>query len=62
MINRLISRGFQSGLISIGGPGGPSGPGGPGVPDGQGGPDFDYFNLHHLVSVVLQHFLLELLS
>ena len=31
LINRLISQGFQSGLI------GPGGPGGPGVPGGQGG-------------------------
>ena len=35
--NRLISRGFQIGLIGPGGPGGPGVPGVPGVPDGQGG-------------------------
>ena len=40
LINRLISRGFQSGWIGPsgpGGPGGPWGPGGPGGLDGQGG-------------------------
>ena len=30
LINCLISRGFQSGLIGLGGPCGPGGPGGPG--------------------------------
>ena len=34
LINCLISRSFQSGLI---GPGGPVGPGGPDGPGGQGG-------------------------
>ena len=34
LINRLISRGFQSGSIGPGGPGGLSGPGRLGVPDG----------------------------
>ena len=38
--NRLISRGFQIGLIGPGGPGGPGVPGVPGVPDGQGGQDY----------------------
>ena len=35
LINRLISRGFQSGSIGPGGQGGLSGPGRLGVPDGQ---------------------------
>ena len=39
LINRLISRGFQSGSIGPGGPGGPDSPGGPGGPGGPGVPD-----------------------
>ena len=35
LINHLISRGFQSGLIGPGGPSGPGGLGGPGGPGGQ---------------------------
>ena len=38
LINRLISRGFQSGSIGPGGPGGPGCPDGPGDPGGPGGP------------------------
>ena len=37
LINRLISRGFQSGSIGPGGPGGPGSPDGPGGPGGTGG-------------------------